>query len=105
MLREGTDLSKIAAKLPPNFTGADFSALTTEAYMIAVKLRIAVVQNQIEQYKQENGMEPTDELLPETYFKLVHPDDLEAVEQELRVEVGEEHLEEALGQVVPSISL
>ena len=30
------DLDQVAAALPPNFTGADFSALTTEAYMIAV---------------------------------------------------------------------
>ena len=42
-MREKTDLAKIAAQLPPNFTGADFSALTTEAYMISVKLRISVV--------------------------------------------------------------
>ena len=42
-LFEGTNLEEIAAQLPPNFTGADFSALTTEAYMIAVKERIAVV--------------------------------------------------------------
>ena len=42
-LLEGTNLEEIAAQLPPNFTGADFSALTTEAYMIAVKERIAVV--------------------------------------------------------------
>lgn len=104
-MREKTDLAKIAAQLPPNFTGADFSALTTEAYMISVKLRISVVQKEIEQYKLDNNMEPKDELLPETYFKLKHPDDTEAVERELRIEVGEEHLEEALGQVVPSISL
>jgi ATP-dependent 26S proteasome regulatory subunit len=43
-VRAGTDLYEIAAALPPNFTGADFSALTTEAYMIAVKERISVVQ-------------------------------------------------------------
>ena len=42
-------------------------------------------------------MEPKDELLPETYFKLKNPDNAEAVERELRIEVGEEHLEEALG--------
>lgn len=73
--------------------------------MISVKLRISVVQKEIEQYKLDNNMEPKDELLPETYFKLKHPDDPAAVKKELRIEVGEEHLEEALGQVVPSISL
>ena len=73
--------------------------------MIAVKLRIAIVQKEIETYKAENGMELKDELLPETYFKLKNPDDPSAVERELQIEVGEEHLEEALGQVIPSISL
>lgn len=42
-IEEGTDLTEIASALPPNFTGADFSALTTEAYMIAVKERITKV--------------------------------------------------------------
>ena len=50
-------------------------------------------------------MEPKDELLPETYFKLKHSDDLDAVQKELDIEVDENHLEEALSQVVPSISL
>ena len=50
-------------------------------------------------------MEAKDELLPETYFKMKHPDDVEAVNRELKIEVGEEHLEEALAQIVPSISL
>ena len=46
-----------------------------------------------------------DELLPETYFKLKHPDDPTAVAKELTVEVDGEHFLRALGQVVPSISL
>ena len=74
-VRAGTDLYEIAAALPPNFTGADFSALTTEAYMIAVKERISVVQQEINVFKVEQGMDERDELLPETYFKLKHPDD------------------------------
>ena len=37
-------------------------------------------------------MDPSDELLPETYFKLKHPDDEEAQKRELIVEVGFEHL-------------
>ena len=42
-LKSGTNLATIASKLPENFTGADFSALTSEAYMIAVKQRISFV--------------------------------------------------------------
>ena len=37
-------------------------------------------------------MEATDELLPETYFKLKHPDNLEEQAKEIQVEVGGEHL-------------
>ena len=43
LLSPSADLTRIAEQLPPNFTGADFSALTTEAYMIAVKERITAV--------------------------------------------------------------
>ena len=46
-----------------------------------------------------------EELLLETYFKLKHPDDPAAVASELTVEVEEIHLEQALSQVVPSISI
>ena len=34
------DLPTVVKHLPENFTGADFSALTSETYMIAVKERI-----------------------------------------------------------------
>ena len=43
LCQETCDLAEIAAKLPRNFTGADFSAITSEAYMIAVKRRILEV--------------------------------------------------------------
>ena len=39
-LAKDIDLLEVARMLPNNFTGADFSALTSEAYMIAVKERI-----------------------------------------------------------------
>jgi len=39
-LNAEVNLELVAESLPPNFTGADFSALTTEAYMIAVQRRI-----------------------------------------------------------------
>jgi peroxin-6 len=34
------NLREVVESIPENFTGADFSALTTETYMIAVKERI-----------------------------------------------------------------
>ena len=34
---EDVDLHQIGKMIPRNFTGADFSALTSESYMIAVK--------------------------------------------------------------------
>lgn len=39
-LEENIDLSKVVENIPENFTGADFSALTTESYMISVKEKI-----------------------------------------------------------------
>ena len=44
-------------------------------------------------------------MLPETYFKLKHPDDPRSVAKELTVEVDGGHFMSALGQVVPSISI
>ena len=67
------DFTKVASLLPPNFTGADFSALTSESYMIAVKERIETVKQEIEQYKKEHNLGETDEMLPETFFKLKYP--------------------------------
>ena len=50
-------------------------------------------------------MDETDELLPETYFRLKHPDDEAAQGKELKVAVGIEHLQASLHQVIPSISM
>jgi SpoVK/Ycf46/Vps4 family AAA+-type ATPase len=38
--------------LPENFTGADFSALTSEAYMSAVKRKIDIIKNEIKEFNQ-----------------------------------------------------
>jgi SpoVK/Ycf46/Vps4 family AAA+-type ATPase len=43
----------IAKMIPRNFTGADFSALTSESYMIAVKQKISQVQKDIESWKEK----------------------------------------------------
>ena len=39
-LAENINLDQVVKNIPENFTGADFSALTSESYMIAVKERI-----------------------------------------------------------------
>ena len=44
---QDVDLNQLASKIPENFTGADFSALTSEAYMIAVKEKITHIQTEI----------------------------------------------------------
>lgn len=65
--------------IPQNFTGADFSALTSECYMIAVKEKIKNVQVEIAEWKKENTdiVSIDEELLPETYIKLRYPDNEE----------------------------
>mmetsp|Transcript_22970 Transcript_22970/g.35453 ORF Transcript_22970/g.35453 Transcript_22970/m.35453 type:complete len:113 (+) Transcript_22970:2489-2827(+) len=40
---ESVDLDSLAGSIPENFTGADFSALTSESYMIAVKEKIEAI--------------------------------------------------------------
>ena len=44
---EGINLEEVVKNIPDNFTGADFSALTTEAYMIAVKEKIIELEKEI----------------------------------------------------------
>ena len=61
--------------MPENFTGADFSALTSETYMIAVKEKIERLEQMIAQFKEENGIPLEDEMLPETFLKLKYPED------------------------------
>jgi len=78
-LDESVDLDELTKLIPNNFTGADFSALTSEAYMIAVKEKISVISTEIELWKSSNGID--EDLLPETYIKLRFPDDQEAQKQ------------------------
>ena len=82
------DLTKVVEHIPENFTGADFSALTTESYMIAVKEKIAVMEKEIKDFKIEQGIHDEDELLPETYLKLRYPDDKKKQEEEAQVIVN-----------------
>jgi len=72
---DGVDLLEIVKHIPENFTGADFSALTAETYMIAVKEKIASLEREIVAFKEERGIPEDDEMLPETYLKLRYPGD------------------------------
>ena len=98
---EDVDLLAIAKMIPRNFTGADFSALTSESYMIAVKQKISQVQKDIESWKEKQGL--NEDIMPETYLKLaIAPEQQQAATQVL---VTQDNLEQALSQVIPSISL
>jgi peroxin-6 len=100
------NLDSIASQLPMNFTGADFSALTSEAYMIAVKERIDQVETEMREWKNEQSeMGENEELTFETYLKLKFVDDVKAQEKASTIEVADSHLRQALTQVTPSISL
>ena len=91
--------------LPRNFTGADFSALTSESYMIAVKERISQVQEEIEKFKLDKGIPQDDQLLPETYFSLKFADDPAKQVEATQVLIKQNHMEKALSEVTPSISI
>jgi len=82
-------LSEVASTIPPNFTGADFSALTSEAYMIAVKRRIDEVNQEIIEWCKDNSDYKADELLPETFFRLKYAGDAEKEKQACQVVVTE----------------
>jgi len=55
-LQSDINLESIVSQIPENFTGADFSALTTESYMIAVKERVQEIESEIESYKIKQNM-------------------------------------------------
>lgn len=104
-LSKDVDLEKVANALPRNFTGADFSALTSDAYMIAVKRRIVEVQNEIEIFKTSTpSLSEADELLPETFFQLTLKDS-ERLEDKCRVFITQEDFMQALSNITPSISM
>jgi peroxin-6 len=95
---QDVDLESVASKIPENFTGADFSALTSEAYMIAVKQKIATIQTEIAEWKLLNQelISASEELLPGTYFQLKYPDDPAAQKAAAEVTVTQAHLLDAL---------
>ncbi|CDW87814.1 aaa atpase domain-containing protein [Stylonychia lemnae] len=104
-LEEGIDLNLIVQNIPENFTGADFSALTTESYMIAVKEKIEDLEVSIKIFKQENNIPDQDEILPETYLKLKYGDDKIAQDREAQILIKQDHMIRALSKITPSISL
>jgi len=60
LIEDSIDLMSVVSNIPENFTGADFSALTTETYMIAVKERIEELEVEIAQFKIERGIPDED---------------------------------------------
>ena len=99
------NLDNVAAELPENFTGADFSALVTEAYMIAAKQRIEIVSKEIEDFKVQKGMGDDVDLLPETYFMMRFGENKVEFEKAQKIVLFESHFMGALSQVTPSISM
>lgn len=102
-LDPSVDLNKVAERLPRNFTGADFGALASETYMHAVHKRIELLEKEIEAYKKDNGFAESDELLPETYFKLKYGAEGVATHGQIIVELDDFY--QGVGRVVPSISI
>jgi len=74
-LEADLDLMEVVQTIPRNFTGADFSALTSEAYLLAAKEKIGQLENEIAWYRQSKGIE--EDILPETYLKLQYQDENE----------------------------
>lgn len=99
------NLDKVAIELPSNFTGADFSALVTEAYMIAAKERIEIVNEEIEDFKRQKAMGDDVDLLPETYFMMRFGENRQEFEKAQKIVLFEAHFMAALSQVTPSISM
>eukprot|EP00347_Sterkiella_histriomuscorum_P006220 403353605 len=104
-LEKGINLEEVVKNIPENFTGADFSALTTESYMIAVKEKIQIMEQEITQFKIDNNISQEDELLPETFLKLRYPNDEEEQKKQQIVLVKQAHMVQALSKITPSISL
>ena len=89
------DFALVGSKIPVTYSGAELGALTQETYMMAVKDKIAQVEAEIKEY-QASHPEIEDEILPETFFKLKYPDDIEAQKQASQVTVTQSHFLEAL---------
>lgn len=79
-------LETLCEQIPENFTGADFSALTSEAYMIAAKRKINQINLEILNLGDGN-------LLPESFFKLKYPGDEQAQLNAQKVKVQMADLE------------
>ena len=49
-MEEDVNLAEVAKAVPRNFSGADFSALTSEAFMSSVKKKIATFETKISRF-------------------------------------------------------
>eukprot|EP00903_Cladosiphon_okamuranus_P012041 g11306.t1 len=92
----GVDLAEIVRdRIPPQFTGADLSAVASNALQLALRRRVAEIEAQVAETNAR-----------ELYLRPVTPQQLLArlPENELAVKVSREDLEAACLSVTPSVS-
>eukprot|EP00752_Nemacystus_decipiens_P017233 g15437.t1 len=92
----GVDLAEIVRdRIPPQFTGADLSAVASNALQLALRRRVAEIEAQVAETNAR-----------ELYLRPVTPQQLLArlPEDELAVKVSREDLEAACLSVTPSVS-
>jgi ATP-dependent 26S proteasome regulatory subunit len=65
------DFNEIEKHVPSNFTGADFSGLTNDAYMQAAQRWIDDIENEVAQLKTDNGYFTIPEEIKEKYEKVI----------------------------------
>lgn len=107
---ENISWEEIEKVVPKNFTGADFSGLTQEAYMIASREKITQIEEMMEEEKEKLGL--TEEMQPEPFLRRKYGEeengDLQRVEERIvefqKILIGQTHFEEALTFVRPSLS-
>ena len=61
------DFDVVESMVPLNFTGADFAALTNEAYMIAARNKIKEIEAIVDQETEQYGIK--EQLQPESIFE------------------------------------
>ncbi|BGP43176.1 peroxisomal assembly protein [Rhodotorula kratochvilovae] len=95
-----TDLARLAAKCPFNYTGADFYALCSDAMLKAMTRKATEVDTRIAELNAQppysTGASPP--LTPQYYLAEL------ATPQEIEVLVAQEDFEAALAELVPSVS-
>eukprot|EP00904_Undaria_pinnatifida_P006698 jgi/Undpi1/3158/HiC_scaffold_15.g06532.m1 len=93
---KGIDLAEIVRdRIPPQFTGADLSAVASNALQLALRRRVAEIETQVAETNAQ-----------ELYLRPVTPQQLLArlPQDQLAVKVSREDLEAACLSVTPSVS-